>query len=651
MYQGQGSNILQSFCRLAYSLIFLFCISSNCSSQKYISLPYSQVSTIGEAEVSIYLIDEQRYLTKPTLDGECSPCQIELRFNDFFLSRQIRPFVIEGSTQVIQADDNKLQLESLNLQYTENTHVFTVKSNLQTVHTLSVFSDSETSLSFYTITEEAFRDLITGYNIAYIDKFNTISTLFIGVLLILSLLSIVNYFVTGRTEFVHYGLYILVMAFFFLAPSIPDLFFEAKKYTVLDKISMKSNIRAISQPLSYIFYFLFIRFFLQTEKDYPRLDILLRIVILVSCVVTLAICFGIYFELNLFSQLVFTFYRILLALASLILIIYTLIHAKDIYAYIIIASSIVLVAGSLISWITTLNSTSFLGIVPIGWFMLATFIELLLFSFGLALKTKDIENQKENYAQLLLQNEQQQLKSEKERSLMLNSILEDKTMQIEEEITARLKNEYLLKVKELEQEALFAQMNPHFLFNSLNSLKSHILKDNPRKAAHYLDKLAIFFRMVLSQARRQQTTIEQELDFIKHYLDLENYRLSEKVELAIVSNYLDEIESVMIPTMLLQPLVENSIIHGFKRDQENKKISIHLNVEGDFLEITVRDNGSGLQKKPENIRPSHLRSMSTKINQERLNIKYNKASTMTISNRESNGKPVGVDAVIRIPLS
>jgi sensor histidine kinase YesM len=190
-----------------------------------------------------------------------------------------------------------------------------------------------------------------------------------------------------------------------------------------------------------------------------------------------------------------------------------------------------------------------------------------------------------------------------------------------------------------ELKALKAQINPHFLFNSLNTIASLITTDPP-KAEEATLKLADVFRYTLAGSNREFVTLQDELDFLDSYLDVEKARFGDK--LAVLKVVQPATLSTRIPSLILQPLVENCLKHG--RSPEGKaKIEIRCYLEGDHVKIEVRDQGPGA---PEEIkRGIFTRGAGLKNVNERLLKIYGEGYGLKIR----DNSPGGAVALVTIP--
>ena len=176
--------------------------------------------------------------------------------------------------------------------------------------------------------------------------------------------------------------------------------------------------------------------------------------------------------------------------------------------------------------------------------------------------------------------------------------------------------EILLKaeISETELKALRAQMNPHFIFNALNSIADYINKNDAKSADHYLGKFAKLMRGILENSEEKEIPLSEELKMLEFYMDLESLRFKNKFNYEV--KIADDInpENTFIPPMILQPFVENSILHGLSKKENNGKITIHIDKIEDLLKCTIEDNGIGRKNPNENLGKSY----GVKLTRERI---------------------------------
>jgi two-component system, LytTR family, sensor histidine kinase LytS len=146
-------------------------------------------------------------------------------------------------------------------------------------------------------------------------------------------------------------------------------------------------------------------------------------------------------------------------------------------------------------------------------------------------------------------------------------------------------------IREAEIKALQAQINPHFLFNSLNTIVS-LIRTKPDLARKLLIQLGHFFRQNLNASLHELVTLKQELDHTRAYLDIEQARFGERLSVKIELN--SQLEDVLLPPLTLQPLIENGIRHGLKGLERTGEILISITEDQGYVLISIKDNGIGI---------------------------------------------------------
>ena len=175
---------------------------------------------------------------------------------------------------------------------------------------------------------------------------------------------------------------------------------------------------------------------------------------------------------------------------------------------------------------------------------------------------------------------------------------------------------------DVQQKALQLQMNPHFIFNSLNAIQSFVIANNTDKAIHYLSKFSQLMRLILSNSRENSIPVKEELKVIKYYMDIERLRFDNKFDYEVEVDEEIDPEFMEIPPMIIQPFVENAILHGLIHRKDQGLIKIILKLQSDFIFCTIEDNGVG-RKKAEEIREASgikRKSRGMLITKERLEI-------------------------------
>ena len=157
------------------------------------------------------------------------------------------------------------------------------------------------------------------------------------------------------------------------------------------------------------------------------------------------------------------------------------------------------------------------------------------------------------------------------------------------------KRDYLTQINDIKDQALQLQMNPHFIFNSLNAIQGFIGTDDEEMAMNYLARFARLIRLIFEHSKGNTISLEEELEFINLYLDLEKLRFKNKVEIEVMVD--ENVESmqdmISVPPLLIQPIVENSFKHGLFHKKGKGKLKIAFKLENQILNVKVEDNGIG----------------------------------------------------------
>jgi len=163
---------------------------------------------------------------------------------------------------------------------------------------------------------------------------------------------------------------------------------------------------------------------------------------------------------------------------------------------------------------------------------------------------------------------------------------------------------------DLEQKALRLQMNPHFIFNSLNSIQSYIVIQDTDKAVQYLGKFSQLMRLILANSSYKYISMKEEVKSIQYYLELEKLRFENKFTYTVTVDKNIDQEFVQIPPMIVQPYIENAIIHGLLHKKTRGKLEIKFDLKNESIICTVLDNGVGRKKSMEIDKESGIKRKS-----------------------------------------
>jgi hypothetical protein len=226
------------------------------------------------------------------------------------------------------------------------------------------------------------------------------------------------------------------------------------------------------------------------------------------------------------------------------------------------------------------------------------------------------------------------------------------------------KNQLLLDKVNLEKnlnqsklKAIKSQMNPHFFYNALNTIQSYILSNDKKQAVSYLSKFSTLTRTILEMSEKENITLSEEIKTLGLYLDIEKARFDEDFSYEINIAYGIDIENIKIPSMLLQPYVENAVKHGLLHKKGEKKLTIDFERIFDSLKITIDDNGIGRQKSAElnAIKNKDHLSFATEAMQNRialLNQYKQKNIAINFDDKfNKNEQSLGTKVIIEIPIT
>jgi ligand-binding sensor domain-containing protein/two-component sensor histidine kinase len=219
--------------------------------------------------------------------------------------------------------------------------------------------------------------------------------------------------------------------------------------------------------------------------------------------------------------------------------------------------------------------------------------------------------------------------------------------------TERNKLELQKNIAELEQKALRLQMNPHFIFNALNSIQGFISKNETTEAKRHLAKFSKLMRQILENSRKQFISIEEETAILRNYLDLEKLSSGSAFDYTIVIDENIVIAQTAIPPMIIQPFVENAVLHGLHKKQGGK-IDVQFALRENCVVCEVTDNGIGINKakelKKENQQEHHSTGIEVTEQRLRLLLDVTIGKPVEYIDLSENGINTGTKVIIRLPF-
>lgn len=416
----------------------------------------------------------------------------------------------------------------------------------------------------------------------------------------------------------------------------------------------------LNEPVQFAFIGFYIFFIsnLLTIKRYDRLLARALQYLGFACfiyAITRFIFVQYFYDANLMS-LVFTIVRIIILPLNFILIFWIIFKVKHpLIIYFVIGQSFFFISALVATYIGSSGlqyiPDSIFGFneAPNIVFQIGLLAEVFCFSLALGENVILLQKEKEKTNdELILQLQENQLLQGR-MNRELDEKVEEKTEELlqlytklEKEREQKINDDFNQRIKEIEMIALRAQMNPHFIFNSLNGIKHLIMTSRNDDAITYLDDFSGLLRGILHNSNRKKITVEEELEILELYLSLEQNRMGTEFRYHIQVPSRDELSQYQIPPLLLQPIVENAIWHGLHPSlKAEKKLKIIFDTT-DNLKIIIEDNGVGRKESAKKIKLHN--SVGTTIVEDRLTL-YNHLNDHVIrlktTDLEEDGKVLG----------
>ncbi|WP_228238212.1 sensor histidine kinase [Allomuricauda sp. M10] len=419
--------------------------------------------------------------------------------------------------------------------------------------------------------------------------------IYLGASLIFFITFLIIYFFIRKPEFLFYSLYNFFSAIYLAGYIIPY-----SGHKPIYEIKPIWWLMTISQIIINLFYVLFGMYYLNTRKQYPFLHKIMQVVV---PFLVLTIFAHLWVFINYDTELesiILNVQRILMSLFGLFAMVYLIIKSKDNLSYFVVIGSFVYTIGA---WFYLFTLNDF-------YMMTGSLIEIIIFSLGLGYKIK-----------------------------------------LEYEARMALQQEVSLK----EISALRAQMNPHFIFNSLSSIQNLILKNDRPAALKYLTQFGKLARNVLESSNEAVVTLSEEIALLRSYLELESLRFDNAFEYTIELDENLDSDSLEIPLMLIQPFAENAIIHGLVGKKEGlKNLMLRFKKEGPFTIIEIEDNGVGrvVSKIQAEASKKQRKSRGMEITEKRLKIlnknKVNQNKVEIVDKYDAYGNATGTKVIIQL---
>ncbi len=464
------------------------------------------------------------------------------------------------------------------------------------VQTVSYIMGVLPTVSFIHSPEEAYKNTLEN---AYLEAPLLVSmAILTGCLLFMSLFSFYYYRLTLDKAFLFYGLYTLTG--FYFALSATDTRFG------LNIVCLSTSVITppVNLSLFTLFYALFLEQLLSIRQRFPTvwqwLRVLLGILIIQQLMSLIESTQG---KLLFSDNTIYRYSLVPAGLATLLLFCVLIQSRIPIKRYLLAGISCLLCIT-----FAPMLLNGFIQNVPPRieifvnypgfWGLLGISTESLCFALALAYRGRLIELENASLHATYTKQLEEQLA---QRTLEI----QEQSRQLEAQHIRQLELGFEQKLAETEMTALRAQMNPHFIFNCLNSIKLYATENDAAKASDYLTKFSRLIRLVLENSRSEQVTLQNELDALRLYLTMEAMRFKAKLSFRIDIDPAIDAEFIEIPPLLLQPYVENAIWHGLMHKESGGTVLVRVEQpQPNCLQVHISDDGIGRAE------AAHLKSKS-----------------------------------------
>jgi sensor histidine kinase YesM len=420
--------------------------------------------------------------------------------------------------------------------------------------------------------------------------------LFIGGMLLMIFYSFGIYFMNRDRLFNYYAVYLLTLLLY-LGVRMPVLFGKLEVHFPL----FMGVYNDVIQVLVNITYLLFAAYFLNARTDFPKLHIAIRYAVWVLAgVIALQLILLLTESLAWIGHYLLQAERYFMIVFSLVAYAHILLNYKNRIVYFLLIGSLVFLSGGVVA----------MFFHDIKYMMMGAIAEVFIFSLGMGYRIRQVEQAKQ-------------------------------TIEIE--------------ISKIRLTALRAQMNPHFIFNSLNSIRAYVITNNIPKASDYLNKFARLIRLILHYSSKDTVSLKEELDTLKLYIELEQMRYRDDFgfELSIGSDV--DTGTWKVPPLILQPYVENAIGHGLAPKKGDKKLEVNVTKNEKRLSFVIRDNGVGrsFSRKSHQQRDPRYKSVAMELTRKRIELAETDHSgngKIDVVDLTNNGKPSGTEVRLNLPL-
>lgn len=494
--------------------------------------------------------------------------------------------------------------------------------------------------------------------------FQILNEWFIGMVVVMTIYHISTYFFTKDKSFLFYALHLilLTLVFFFVISSSNTILPIEKNLTTYHNSTLWFLFFLVWMSFGWFFYF-----YMDIQKKIPKLAKEVKIYLFINIlVISTLFCIDFYF----FNQKYFfkyIFLGIYLPIGC-VFVVWILFSIRNYYSqlkpFFIVGFLPFLVFSLYFIYAVRFPHKKFSNVIhPLFLLELGAFLQLLIVSIGLGYKYQLLRIEKNSSDKLLIK----ELQKNQELKNIINNKLNEKATKASKELEKaieitekhkieQIENKYKGELEKLRLNSLLSNMNPHFLFNSLNSVKSYIIDNNPKKASYYLNKFSKLIRKILDASNETQTTLLEELKTMRLYTSIENIRFNNEIkfEFNIIGGI--NLEAISVPPLFLHSFIENAIWLGVASKKGNKKIQVTASSSKTHIILTIKDNGIGRNKAIQILNTKKFKSDKLTLfdNIQRLTLFYkdykNKYHIHYTDLLDNNNIGIGTLVTLKIPL-
>lgn len=488
----------------------------------------------------------------------------------------------------------------------------------------------------------------------------------LGIMLVMAFINFCIYLMLRDRTYLYYCLYVLTSGLMFMMYEglTYDLFWRNFSHLNDDRVSF------VTRVLTFVFAILFSMRFLHLDQYLPRLNQFFKGVVGLLLIVgflkiaDLSVAETIFYPLTLFG-LVSLFTAGVLAFRA---------GYRPARYYLVGWGLYIL--GAMSTILALLDILSFKYLITAYGYASGAACEATVLSFALADRLNSLRKENQQSQQLAIAQLQENERLVREQNRLLEEKVAERTQALQHSVDelevknaeimrqqseleeVRLKNlrsEFARKLARIKLKSLRDQMNPHFLFNCMNTIEAYIIENRADEATAFLQKFSRLIRATLENSLYESIPIKSEIEALNLYIQLEEARVNNRFSHTVdVSPVLLE-QPYTIPPLLLQPYVENAILHGLrhKRDAAGR-LHINLSVREEQLVCTIEDNGIGRQKAAEmrTSRPGKSQSLGMKFTGERIAVMSEISATpyhIEVIDILNNGQ-TGTKVILTLPL-